>query len=81
MQIACLAAHVRITYLLVKAQVPISIFFAGPVGDMSKSKISIGKPSVVHALGNCGEISSAAIDNTAAHGLTKPEVLNLVRGR
>jgi hypothetical protein len=40
-------------YLLVKAQVPISIFFAGPVGEISKSKISIGNPSVVHAFGIC----------------------------
>jgi hypothetical protein len=42
-------------YLLVKAQVPISIFFAGPVGEISKSKISIGNPSVVHAFGICGK--------------------------
>ncbi len=40
-----------IIHLLVKAQVPISIFLAGPVGEISKSKISIGKPSVVQAFG------------------------------
>ena len=39
------------SYLLVKAQVPISIFFAGPVGEMSKSKMSIGRPSVMQAFG------------------------------
>lgn len=39
------------TYSLVKAQTPISIFLAGPVGEMSKSKISIGRPRVVHAFG------------------------------
>lgn len=30
-----------------------SIFLAGPVGEMSKSKMSIGRPRVVHALGIC----------------------------
>lgn len=34
-----------------KAHDPISSFFAGPVGEMSKSKISMGSPMVVHALG------------------------------
>jgi hypothetical protein len=38
-------------HLLVKAQVPMSIFFAGPVGEMSKSKMSMGRPRVVHAFG------------------------------
>lgn len=33
-----------------KAQLPMSSFLAGPVGEISKSKISIGKPKVVHAL-------------------------------
>lgn len=44
--------------LLVKAQVPISIFFAGPVGEISKSKISIGNPSVVQAFGICEKKTS-----------------------
>jgi len=35
-----------------------SSFFAFPVGEMSKSKMSIGRPSVVHALGICPYISS-----------------------
>ena len=38
-------------YLLVKAQVPMSIFLAGSEGEMSKSKMSIGSPSVMQALG------------------------------
>jgi hypothetical protein len=41
-----------LSYLLATAQAPISRFFAGPeVGEMSKSKISIGKPNVMHAFG------------------------------
>lgn len=38
-------------YVLAKAQVPMSSFFAAAVGEMSKSKISIGRPIVVQALG------------------------------
>lgn len=38
-------------HLLATQQAPISIFFAGPVGEMSKSKISIGSPSVMQAFG------------------------------
>lgn len=39
-------------HLLATAQAPISRFVAGPeVGEMSKSKISIGKPKVMHAFG------------------------------
>lgn len=46
-----LSAQTLQLHLLVKAQVPISIFFAGLEGEMSKSKMSIGNPSVVQALG------------------------------
>jgi len=35
------------------AQDPISNFFAGPEGEISKSKMSIGRPMVVQALGIC----------------------------
>ena len=41
----------KLVYLLVKAQVPISNFFAGPNGEISKSKMSIGRPRVIQALG------------------------------
>lgn len=36
---------------LVRAQEPMSSFFAGAEGEISKSKISIGRPIVVQALG------------------------------
>jgi hypothetical protein len=35
----------------VNAQLPISIFLTGASGEMSKSKMSIGSPSVMHAFG------------------------------
>jgi len=35
----------------VNAQLPISIFLTGVSGEMSKSKMSIGSPSVMHAFG------------------------------
>ena len=38
-------------HLLVNAQVPISIFVADPDGEISKSKMSIGRPSVMQAFG------------------------------
>jgi len=40
-----------VSYLLVNAQVPISSFWTGAPGEMSKSKMSMGRPSVMHALG------------------------------
>lgn len=39
-----------------------SSFFAGPVGEMSKSKISIGRPRVVHALENISFLWEAGED-------------------
>ena len=40
-----------LSYLLATAQAPMSIFFTGPRGEMSKSKMSIGRPSVMQAFG------------------------------
>lgn len=40
------------------AQLPISIFLAGASGEMSKSKMSIGSPSVMHAFGIYGFLVS-----------------------
>jgi hypothetical protein len=40
-----------IVYLLGLAHVPISFFSTLAEGEMSKSKISIGRPMVVHAFG------------------------------
>jgi len=42
--------HLPTSYL---AQDPMSNFFAGPEGEMSKSKMSMGKPIVVQAFGIC----------------------------
>ena len=41
----------RQNHLVVNAQVPISIFVADPDGEISKSKMSIGRPSVMQAFG------------------------------
>ncbi len=44
--------HSYLTHLLATAQAPISRFCTCPdMGEMSKSKISIGKPNVMHAFG------------------------------
>ena len=40
-------------HLLATAHAPISSFFAGPVGLISKSKMSIGSPRVIQAFGIC----------------------------
>ena len=42
---------VESTFWLVKAHVPMSIFFTGPRGSMGKSKMSIGRPRVMQAFG------------------------------
>ena len=40
-------------HLLANAHFPRSRFFAGVPGEMSKSKMSMGNPRVVHAFGIC----------------------------
>jgi len=46
-----LALEANDLYLLATAQAPISIFFAGPVGEISISKMSMGRPRVIQAFG------------------------------
>lgn len=47
--------YTRAHYWLVKAQVPKSRFSGFALGEISKSKMSIGRPRVVQAFGICEE--------------------------
>ena len=71
------AIIIATVYLLATAHLPISIFFAGPVGEISKSKISIGSPNVMHAFGICKfEISAPILSlNVAAFQKEKEKQL------
>lgn len=52
------------------AQLPMSSFLAGPVGEMSKSKMSIGRPRVVHALGRIRTFVLKAVKGSTHFGIS-----------
>lgn len=60
------------TQALYLAQVPMSNFFAGPEGEISKSKMSMGRPMVVQAFGICNVSAMVICKSCSIHTSTIP---------